>query len=280
MRLILEEAMTTASQPSLANSAGLLAPDEPAPFDLMAVAPRRPALLVCDHAAARIPSALGTLGLPPAKLADHIALDIGAAALTEQLVTRLQIPAVRAAYSRLVVDCNRRLDDPSAFPVSSDGVRVPGNAGIEHSERERRAETLYWPYHHAVRDQLAGLEAHAPAPALIAIHSFTPSMDGRSRPWQVGILWDLDPRLPVPLMARLQQVPGLAVGDNEPYSGKHPADFTVDHHAEAEGLPYVSIEVRQDLITTDEGVAHWADVLAEALLPILDDRSLYVHWSG
>ncbi len=272
--------MTTASQPSQASGAGLLAPDEPAPFECIGAAGPRPALLVCDHAAARIPSALGTLGLPPAKLADHIALDIGASALTAQLVRRLQIPAVRAAYSRLVIDCNRRLDDPSAFPEISDGVQVPGNDRLGHAERELRAETLYWPYHHAVRDQLAGLEALAAAPALIAIHSFTPSMNGQSRPWQIGILWDKDPRVPVPVMARLRQVPGLQVGDNEPYSGKHPADFTVDHHAEAEGLPHVSIEVRQDLITTDEGVEHWADVLAEALLPVLDDRSLYVHWSG
>lgn len=272
--------MTTASQPSLGNGAGLLAPHDPAPFEVVPAAIRHPALLVCDHAAARMPAGLGTLGLPPAKLADHIALDIGAAALTEQLVQRLQIPAVRATYSRLVIDCNRRLDDPTAFPEVSDGVEVPGNVRLGHPERQQRAETIYWPYHHAIRDQLAGLEAHAPAPALIAIHSFTPHMNGLSRPWQIGILWDKDPRVPVSLLEGLRQVPGLEVGDNEPYSGKHPADFTVDHHAEAEGLPHVSIEVRQDLICTDEGAEHWANILAEALLPILGDPSLYVHWSG
>lgn len=272
--------MPNASQPQPNDNPDLLAADEPAPFELAAGGPRHPALLVCDHAAARIPAALGTLGLAPAKLADHIALDIGAAALTKALVQRLQVPAVLTAYSRLVVDCNRRLIDPSAFPEWSDGVEVPGNAGLGHAERELRAETLYWPYHHAVRDQLAALESLAPAPVLIAIHSFTPMMDGAPRPWQVGILWDKDPRVPVPLMEQLRQVPDLHVGDNEPYSGKHPADFTVDHHAEAEGLPHVSIEVRQDLIITDEGVDRWAALLAEALLPILDDPGLYVHWSG
>ena len=49
-------------------------------------------------------------------------------------------------------------------------------------------------------------------------------------------------------MRALEELPGVIVGDNEPYSGKHPSDFTVDHHAEAEGLPHVSIELRQDLI--------------------------------
>ena len=106
-------------------------------------------------------------------------------------------------------------------------------------------------------------------------------MAGQWRPWHVGLLWDKDPRIPMPLMEKLRAHPeGFNVGDNQPYSGKHPADFTVDHHAEAEGLPHVSIEVRQDLITTDEGVDQWAEVLAEALLPILAEPSLYVHWSG
>jgi predicted N-formylglutamate amidohydrolase len=258
----------------------LLAPDEPAPFEFIPSRARHPALLVCDHASARIPASLGTLGLPPARLADHIALDIGAAALTRKLVQRLQIPAVLGGYSRLVVDCNRRLDDPSAFPQRSDGVDVPGNAHLNEARRQQRAETLYWPYHHAVRDQLTSLESSVRAPALLAIHSFTPTMNGLERPWQVGILWDKDPRIPVPMMDALRQMPGLVVGDNEPYSGRHPADFTIDHHAEAEGLPHVSLEVRQDLITTDEGADRWADVLAEVLLPILDDASLYVHWSG
>ena len=272
--------MPNASQPQPTVHARLLGPGEPAAFETLRAGPRHPALLVCDHAAARIPAALGTLGLAPVKLADHLALDIGAGALTRQLVQRLQVPAVLGAYSRLVVDCNRRLDDPTAFPARSDGVEVPGNTALDHAERERRAETLYWPYHHAVRDELTRLEAAAKAPALIAIHSFTPTLNGAPRPWHVGVLWDKDPRIPVPMMDALRQVTGITVGDNEPYSGRHPADFTVDHHAEAEGLPHVSIEVRQDLITTDEGVAHWAEVLADVLLPILDDSSLYVHWSG
>ena len=73
--------------------------------------------------------------------------------------------------------------------------------------------------------------------------------------------------------------PNLVVGDNEPYSGKHIHDFTVDHHAEAEGLPHVSIEMRQDLIATEEGTEHWAEILTSALQPILSDENLYTHWT-
>jgi predicted N-formylglutamate amidohydrolase len=259
---------------------GFLVQGDPPALSVIDVPAARPALLVCDHASARIPSALGALGLPDEAFAAHIALDIGAAAVVHHLSRRLELPAVLSGYSRLVVDCNRALSDPTAFPDYSDGRRVPGNIELGHADRQARADAVYWPYHHAIRGRLQALEALADAPALIAIHSFSPSLGGRDRPWHFGILWDKDPRIPVPLMRALEELPNVIVGDNEPYSGKHPSDFTVDHHAEAEGLPHVSIELRQDLIGSDQGVAHWGDILAEALIPVLSDPGLYTHWSG
>ena len=117
-------------------------------------------------------------------------------------------------------------------------------------------------------------------PALIAIHSFTPIFNRTSRPWQIGVLWDTDPRIPVPLMEKLSQVPGLVVGDNEPYSGRAPADYTIDHHAEPGGLPHVSIEIRQDLVNTEDGAERWATILDDALRDILADPELYRIWQS
>ncbi len=141
-----------------------------------------PVLLVCDHASAHIPSELHNLGLASQYLQEHIAWDIGAGNIACELGRQLKVPVVLAEHSRLVIDCNRNLDDPTAFPAVSDGVSVPGNRDIDMAEREERANTFYWPYHHAVRDELCKLEQLAPAPALIAIHSFTPSLDGVRRP--------------------------------------------------------------------------------------------------
>ena len=117
-------------------------------------------------------------------------------------------------------------------------------------------------------------------PAFISTHTFTPQMaDGFRRPWHIGILWDKDPRMPLRLIDNLRAHPDeLEIGDNEPYSGKHPADYTIDHHAEAAGLPHVSIEVRQDLVTTDAGVERWATLLTDALADILRDPDLYRIW--
>jgi len=264
----------------LDTESNLLAPNEPPPFSILPVAPAYPALLVCDHASNRVPACLNQLGASPADLQTHFALDIGAADVTRAMSARLSLPAVLAGYSRLVVDCNRRLDDPTAFPVYFEELLVPGNQGLTHEDRQTRADALYWSYHRAIRDQLTALEAHAMAPALIAIHSFTPMLNGAGRPWDIGILWDTDPRIPKPLLEALVREPGLAVGDNEPYSGKHPHDFTIDYHAEEAGLPHVSIEIRQDLIDTGDGAAHWAGILVEALLPILSDPVLYTNWTA
>ena len=71
-------------------------------------------------------------------------------------------------------------------------------------------------------------------PDMICIHSFTPYQRRVLRPWHAGVLWGKDPRLALPLMAALRETGDIVVGDNEPYSGHHPADYTVDHHAETQ----------------------------------------------
>jgi predicted N-formylglutamate amidohydrolase len=247
---------------------------------ILAGAPDSAVLIVCDHASRYIPVEFGDLGLAGEHLEDHIAWDIGAGELARALARKLGVTAMLAGVSRLVVDCNRHLDDPTAFPETSDGVPVPGNTGLSPTERQRRADTFYWPYHHAIRDLLCGLEPVRPAPAVISIHSFTPELDGVTRRWHLGALWDKDNRISAPFMEYFDRHGGILVGDNEPYSGRHKADFTLDHHAEAEGLPHLGIEIRQDLVETPQGIAEWAGILAGALRDILADSSLYTHRAG
>ena len=55
------------------------------------------------------------------------------------------------------------------------------------------------------------------------------------------------------------------VGDNKPYSGKDPEDFTIDYHAESIGLPHVGIEISQNLISHDDGVEHVSEILKEII---------------
>jgi len=240
--------------------AQLLCADEPGPFQVLNPLSELPILLVCDHASFRFPKSLGDMGLDPFARRCHLAVDIGAGALTEKLAASLGVTAVLAQYSRLVMDCNRQLMDPSAFLQFGDGILVPGNRNLHQSEKDLRAETLYWPYHSAVDKQVQRLRNTGPAPAFIAVHSFTPVMNGEVRQWQMGVLWDTDTRLREFFLEDFTAA-GYAVGDNEPYSGKAPQDFTIDHHAEEIGLPHVGIEIRQDLIDDDAGVDEIASVM-------------------
>ncbi len=258
----------------------LLGPDDPPPFEIHHPGARARALIVCDHASRAIPAALGRLGLPDEATWRHIAWDIGAAELARALSARLDATAILAGYSRLVVDCNRRLDDPSCFVASGDGQRVPGNEQLSDVDKALRAAACHAPYHQAIAARLDAFEAAGVVPALIAVHSFTPVLGAQARPWNVGILWDRDPRIAVPLLERLRSTPGLAVGDNEPYSGRHPSDYTIGRHAESGGLPHVCIEVRQDELLTPAGIARWAGRLGDALAEILADGSGNQVWQA
>jgi predicted N-formylglutamate amidohydrolase len=237
-----------------------LAADEPLPCRVRNPASTANAFLVCDHASCRLPRALGDLGLDQAARRSHLAWDIGAGALTERLSDSLALTAVLANYSRLVVDCNRELLDPGAFLELGDGLPIPGNRNLTDEHKKSRADAIYWPYHHALDLQVKRIRSHTPLPTFLAIHSFAPVLDAVSRPWEVGILWDKDRATAELLIQEFSRV-GLRVGDNEPYSGKAPQDFTIDHHAEPAGVPHAGIEIRQDLISDPRGVERMVAVI-------------------
>ena len=242
------------------NAPTLLSAVEPSPYFVTNSVSEFPVLLVCDHASCRFPQSLGDMGLDPFARRCHLAIDIGAGSLTEALSDSLGAAAVLAQYSRLVIDCNRELLDPGAFLEFGDGIIVPGNRNLRPEDKAARADEIYWPYHHAIDQQIKRLKTIGPPPAFIAIHSFTPVLNGQARPWQVGVLWDADSRLSDIFIDEFRAA-GFVTGDNEPYSGKAPQDFTVDHHAEQGRLRHAAIEVRQDLIDHEEGAARVATVL-------------------
>ncbi|CDH43624.1 N-formylglutamate amidohydrolase [Candidatus Contendibacter odensensis] len=257
-------------------AATLLGHADPPPFTLFNPNGRTPVVLVCDHASNTIPAQLQQLGLGPVELAQHIAWDIGAAAVARRLAVRLDAPAVLAGYSRLVIDGNRPPGDPTSIAEISDGIVIPGNRDLDDAHADARLNEVFWPYHHAITQTLAHHWRHdqGHAPALIAIHSFTPVMNGFQRPWHLGVLWNRDPRLAAPLLAHLRADLKLCVGDNEPYSGRE-VGFTMDTHGAAAGLPHVELEIRQDLIADEAGGERWAGVVGDALEAVLRDESLF-----
>jgi predicted N-formylglutamate amidohydrolase len=212
-------------------------------------------LLLCDHASNAVPEDID-LGIAPELLDLHIAVDIGAAPVTRGLAKRLDAPAILGTVSRLVLDLHREPDHPNLVPVHSDGYDIAGNLNIDHEDRLAR---FHIPYHRAIKERIA-----AQRPELIvSIHSFTPCLEqgGTPRPWEIGILYNRDETAARPAIEWLR-ARGLVTGDNEPYSGKL-LNATLNRHAEANKIPSVGIEIRNDLIRDAAGVQRWTDILAQ-----------------
>lgn len=214
-------------------------------------------LIVSDHASNRVPDDVD-LGIAPALLDQHIAIDIGVAEVGAMMAERPGIAAFQGNVSRLVCDFNRDHDAPAVIPVASDGHAIPGN-DLDHAGRQARIARFFDPYHAALADLLQ----QAPPALILSLHSFTPRLasdPGQARPWQVGVLYNQDDRAARAAMPLLE-AEGLIVGDQQPYSGKL-LNATMNRHAEADGRPYLGIEVRQDQIGGEEGQRRYADLLA------------------
>lgn len=213
-------------------------------------------LIVCDHASNRVPDDIH-LGIDPALLQQHIAIDIGVAGVAQLMAENTGCAAFLANVSRLVCDFNREEHQPAAVPIASDGHAIPGNA-LDHAAHEARLDRFFRPYH----AQLEMLLEQATPALILSLHSFTPQLEShpeQQRPWQVGVLYNHDDRaarIAIPLL----EAEGLCVGDQQPYSGKL-LNATMNRHAEAHGRPYLGIEIRQDQIRDAEGHALWADRL-------------------
>jgi predicted N-formylglutamate amidohydrolase len=251
----------TSDQPA---AAGLLDPDEPAPFLALNRQGSSRFVIAVDHASRMIPQSLGDLGLPDAELKRHIAWDIGSLAVAHRVATLLDAPLVAQNYSRLVIDCNRPLDSPESIPTVSEHIEIPGNRHLTAEQIAARRREIFLPYHEHLRQLLDERAAAGRPTILVAQHSMTDIYKDERRPMQAAVLYNRDPRLARLVLALLQR-DGVIVGDNDPYVVSDEGDYTIPVHGEARGLPHVAIEIRQDLIAGHAGQAAWAERIAAVL---------------
>ena len=256
----------------MSRAATLLTAGEPPPATIVNPAGASPFLLIGDHAGNAIPARLGTLGLHPSDLARHIALDIGVGALGAAMAERLDAVFVRQTYSRLVIDCNRGPEAPDVIAEVSDATIIPGNAALSAADRDARFAEIHEPYQQAIAREIARRDSAGMTTILLALHSFTPAMGRVAAVENARVPSARDAAFALRLLAELRGDPGLVVGDNEPYR-MDCIDYTVPRHAFAARRCYAEIEVRQDLLEDDAGVALWCERLAAAAERAADQRT-------
>jgi predicted N-formylglutamate amidohydrolase len=214
-------------------------------------------LIIGDHASNAVPDDV-VLGLDAENLNAHSAWDIGVDPVAHILTQDARFAAFLGRYSRLVVDLNREEDETDAIPSESDGRHIPNN-DLDAKQRLDRIARYHRPYH----DRLETLLLECRPALILSLHSFTPALKTRpdeARPWDVGVLYNAHEAASKTAIPFLQDS-GLNVGDQLPYSGKL-LNATMNRHAEANDIPYIGIEMRQDLVGDAAGQARFAHILS------------------
>lgn len=244
---------------------GLLSADEPPAARIERPKAATPFFFTCDHASARVPEKLGKLGLTDSDLERHIAWDIGAANVASMLSVHFDATLVMQNYSRLVIDCNRPLEQPSSIPRVSEDTAIPGNEDPAPAEISARRSEIFAPYHNAISSELDWRRKAGQQTVLVSVHSFTPHYLGRRRPWDLGVLFNRDRRLGEKLLTLIDSGNDIEIGENEPYSVDDKTDYTIPVHGEMRGLLHVMIEIRQDHVAEPAGQRDWFERLADVL---------------
>ncbi|MDA4847642.1 N-formylglutamate amidohydrolase [Hoeflea poritis] len=255
------------ASPAAGRSKSLLLEGDHWPVEVVNGDSDGPVVLVCEHAGRAIPAALGDLGLPPSAMDLHIAYDIGAASVARTVAGILDAPLVLQPYSRLVIDCNRPVDAEDAIAAVSDNVEVPGNRNLPAAARQCRIDEIFEPFHKAVSTLIEGHERRA----FFAIHSFTRTLAGQERKWDVGFASRTDPKTPEALAEQLVRLrPELNIGMNEPYAIDDQSDWTIPTHGERFGLQHSLVEIRNDHLRDEQGCVRWAELLGKAIGALIE----------
>lgn len=248
-------------------------------FDIINPDGQFPLVLTCEHASHAVPTGCSNLGLSEQELRRHIGWDIGARAVLEIVAQTLDAPAVCSGYSRLLVDCNRDLQDDDLIIEESDGTIIPGNVDVSSAERQKRLSQFYYPYHEAIDRMIERMvtQKGADSVRLLSLHSFTAAMKGQKRPqdrsFDIGILFDRYAELATDLGQRLESEGGYRVRHNEPYSGYDGLIFSARSHGDRHRLVYLELEMNNSLLTRPDEIDKMGKTISQVCMALFSDEN-------
>ena len=216
-------------------------------------------LIIADHASNYIPDSLDNLGLNKNLFNTHIAYDLGVKELCIDLSKLLKSKYIIGEYSRLIIDLNRDLLDPTLIPEIVDRKIIPKNVNLSANEKKIRITEVYNRYHNNIKRTIKSDHITI----LISLHSFNPIFKNKKRNIHFGILSNEDRRLSNCIITDMRRR-GLKVGDNEPYEGNLIGD-TMYKHGLKNNLHHTLIEVRNDLLSSPTNIHRVSKLLKKVV---------------
>ena len=220
---------------------------------------RHSILIVADHASNFIPDRYDNLGLSQELIDSHIAYDIGVKQLALELSKKLKAHLVMGNYSRLLIDLNRGIMDPTLISSISHGVKIFQNYRLSSRDKKFRINEIYNNYH----DKIYKIINREKINLIISLHSFNPYYKKKKRNIKFGILSNSDRRYS-DIIIDIFNKKGYRVGDNKPYEGNLTED-TMHRHGLSNGILHTLIETRNDLLQNSKNISDISNVLFQII---------------
>ncbi len=223
-------------------------------------------VFTCEHASNALPLTIDPSLEDTAALDAHWGWDIGVDDLTRGLLMELGGCAVLARVSRLYIDYNRDPRSADLIVREVEDSPLSFNLKLSSHDIDNRITQFFEPFHAAVDGVLTKRTAFPRPVRLLSIHSFTPVYRGHIRDVEVGVLFNAHDALAAQLAGRIRSEK-FKCELNQPYSGKPPNGliYSAENHGQHHQIPYLELEIRQDLIETPEKARNVATRLARAL---------------
>jgi len=178
---------------------------------------RRRIIISCEHAGNKVPTQFRFLFKgKESVLQSHLGWDPGAFSVARSLADALKVRLFHQDYSRLLIECNRSLDNPELFSKYS--------TGLNDMVKDYLIRKYYLSYRKKVERAIGKILDKGKPVLHLSIHSFTPALNGTKRKADLGLLYDPDRRseenFSVHLKNELETLsPNLRVNFNYPYLG-------------------------------------------------------------
>ncbi|WP_424961796.1 N-formylglutamate amidohydrolase [Ekhidna sp.] len=206
--------------------------------------------ITCEHAGNQIPKPYEHLFHDKQVLSTHRGIDLGAHAFAKQLSDGLRIKLFETHISRLLVDCNRSVNNPQVFSEFA--------SPLKSAEKNMVLQKYYYHYRNAVESYIRQQLLKKPV-LHISMHTFTPVWEGVERKIDVALLFDenraLENDLCISWFRKLkEELPDFDVLTNVPYKGADDGFTTyLREKFPSQGYMGVEIEINQKWADTQQG---------------------------